>query len=65
MVALWMREGFARYLVRGELARFDELATSLTERGQNGWAEFDEDPQLRAAFVHAHASPKPVPKIST
>lgn len=35
MVALWMREGFARYLLRGELARFDELATSLAERGQN------------------------------
>lgn len=58
MVALWMREGFAHYLLRGELARFDELATSLAERGQDGWAEFDEDPQLWAAFVHAHA-PRP------
>ncbi|MFC6642462.1 ATP-binding protein [Sulfitobacter profundi] len=53
--------GFCALPAQGELARFDELATSLAERGQNGWAEFDEDPQLWAAFVHAHA---PLPSRS-
>lgn len=58
MVAVWMRDGFARYLLRGELAQFDELASSLAERNQGGWAEFDDDPQGWGAFVHAHA-PRP------
>lgn len=55
MVAVWMRDGFARYLLRGELTQFDELTSSLADLHQGVWAEFDENPQDWASFVLSHA----------
>lgn len=69
MIAVWMRDGFARYLLKGELARFDELASTLADLNQGDWAEFNDDPQVWSAFVHVHVPrPKadfgPPPRIS-
>lgn len=58
IVAVWMRDGFAQYLLRGELARFNELASSLADAHPDGWAEFANNPQQWSDFVGTHA-PRP------
>lgn len=58
MVAAVMRDGFALYLLKGELARFDDLTISLAEVHEDRWQEFKDDPQQWSRFIHAHA-PRP------
>ncbi len=58
IVAVWMRDGFAQYLLRGELARFDELASSLADAHPGGWTEFADNPQQWSDFVRTRA-PRP------
>lgn len=58
MIAVWKRNGFARYLLKGELARFDELVSSLADALQGGWPELVEDRLLWKDFVRAHV-PRP------
>ncbi|MGJ8595716.1 ATP-binding protein [Sulfitobacter sp.] len=58
MVAAVMRDGFALYLLKGELGRFDDLTVSLAEIYDDGWHEFSDDPREWNRFVHAHA-PRP------
>jgi two-component system sensor histidine kinase BaeS len=58
IVAAWMRDGFAQYLLRGELARFDDLTSSLADAHRGGWTEFAKNPQQWNDFVHTHA-PRP------
>ncbi len=53
-VAVWMRDGFASYLLKGELARFDELAEGLADAHQSGWPELANDPKQWADFIRAH-----------
>jgi two-component system sensor histidine kinase BaeS len=55
MVAILMRDGFAQYLLKGELARFDELTISLAETYQDGWPELAADPMRWDDFVRSHA----------
>lgn len=56
MVAILMREGFAQYLLKGELARFDELASSLADTHQGGWPELVGDPLRWDGFLRAHVT---------
>ena len=51
MVAAWMRDGFAQYLLRGELARFDDLTSSLAAAHRGSWAEFADNPQQWSDFL--------------
>lgn len=63
LVALSMREGFAQYLLKGELARFDALVQALAAEPSPDtprWLEFADNPQAWGDFVHAHtAQPNP------
>ncbi|QCO54524.1 HAMP domain-containing protein [Pseudorhodobacter turbinis] len=61
-VAVWMRDGFATYLLKGELARFDELVDALADAHPSGWPEFANDPQHWNDFVRAHV-PRPGPEM--
>ncbi len=54
MVALSMRDGFAQYLLKGELARFDDLAAALARAHQSGWPDLVGDPRRWHDFVGAH-----------
>ncbi|WP_405402558.1 ATP-binding protein [Paracoccus sp. Ld10] len=58
MVAAWMRDGFSQYLLRGELARFDEVASNLADAYQGGWTQFADRPEQWSDFVRKHA-PQP------
>lgn len=58
MVAAWMRDGFAQYLLRGELARFDDLTSSLAAAHRGSWAEFADNPQQWSDFLRMH-TPRP------
>jgi len=62
IVAVWMRDGFARYLLKGELARLDELVLSLANLNQGEWAKLDDDPQQWGDFVRANVR-RPGPDI--
>ncbi|KIN70990.1 ATPase, histidine kinase-, DNA gyrase B-, and HSP90-like domain protein [Sulfitobacter noctilucae] len=55
IVAFWMRDGFAQYLLRGELARFDDLTSSLADVHPGGWTQFADNPQQWSDFVRTHA----------
>lgn len=60
LVALSMRDGFAQYLLRGELARFDALEQALIEAYDpeaKGWLVFDDDPKVWRRFVGTHFQP--------
>ncbi|MDX2484546.1 MAG: ATP-binding protein [Pseudodonghicola sp.] len=57
MVAFSMREGFSQYLLKGELARFDDLAEALVAEHDGGWPDFVGDPRRWSDFVHAHVTP--------
>lgn len=54
MIAILMRDGFAQYLLKGELARFDELTISLADVHQDGWPQLVGDRVLWDDFVRAH-----------
>ena len=57
LVALSMRDGFAQYLLRGELARFDALEQALVlahAPDTSGWPEFASDRKAWDDFVRAH-----------
>ncbi|SNS59413.1 ATP-binding protein [Antarctobacter heliothermus] len=59
-VALSMRDGFAQYLLRGELTRFDDLERALVlahEPGAPGWPELASHPKVWNDFVRAHFQP--------
>ena len=59
LVAVAMRDGFARYLLRGELARFDELEQALVtahDPAAPDWPEFAAHPLAWHDFVRAHLS---------
>lgn len=58
VVALSMREGFAQYLLRGELTRFDGLVAELAAEDADGWAELGQDPRLWHDFIRAHFMPR-------
>ncbi|WP_394155334.1 ATP-binding protein [Loktanella salsilacus] len=75
LVALSMRDGFARYLLRGELSRFDNLATALAQDFATtpGWADLAANPAAWGDLVReydmrparpepASASDKPGPR---
>lgn len=60
LVALSMRDGFARYLLRGELTRFDDLVQELVLQHQDGvagWPMFSDDPRVWADFVRDNFPP--------
>lgn len=60
LVAFSMRDGFAQYLLRGELAQFDTLEQALIEAhvsDAKGWPEFANDPNRWKEFVGAHFLP--------
>ncbi len=57
LVAFSMRDGFAQYLLQGELARFDELEQGLIQVHRSevaGWPEFEGEPERWRSFVGAH-----------
>jgi len=58
MVAAWMRDGFAQYLLRSELARFDELTSSLADIPRDDWTALVNNSQQWSDFVRLHA-PRP------
>ncbi|KIN71258.1 Sensor protein BaeS [Sulfitobacter guttiformis KCTC 32187] len=58
IVAVWMRDGFAQYLLRGELARFDDLTSSLAYAHRGGWTEFADNQRQWNDFVRTH-TPRP------
>ncbi|MGL4237245.1 ATP-binding protein [Tabrizicola sp.] len=54
MVAISMRDGFSRYLLQGEINRFDDLVLALTDlhtADPAGWEQFQNDPKRWKAFV--------------
>jgi two-component system sensor histidine kinase BaeS len=55
MVAILMRDGFAHYLLKGELARFDDMVVSLADTHQDGWPQLIGDPIRWDDFVRSHA----------
>ena len=60
LVAVSMRDGFVRYLLRGELARFDDLEQALVlahDPAVSGWPDLTAHPQAWNDFVRAHFSP--------
>ncbi|WP_324751956.1 ATP-binding protein [Roseovarius sp. Pro17] len=60
LVAVAMRDGFARYLLRGELARFDELEQALVlayDPAAPEWPQFATHPQAWNDFVRTHFAP--------
>lgn len=60
LVALSMRDGFAQYLLRGELTRFDDLEQALVlahEPATPGWPELASRPKDWNDFVRAHFQP--------
>lgn len=60
LVALSMRDGFARYLLRGELARFDALEQALVlsyDTDVPGWPELTATPNAWNEFVRLYFSP--------
>ncbi len=61
-VAVWMRDGFSVYLLRGELAKFDELVDALADEHPGGWQKFANDPQHWNDFVRTHVS-RPGPQM--
>lgn len=61
LVAFSMREGFAQYLLKGELAELDDLTAALSQRysgDAKGWPDLTADPQAWHAFVRRHFTPK-------
>lgn len=60
LVAFSMRDGFAQYLLRGELARFDGLERALIRAhagDTNGWPEFADNTDHWRRFVREHFQP--------
>lgn len=60
LVTISMRDGFSRYLLEGELARFDELAVALAvahDTESAGWPDLAANPRAWSDFLHAHLSP--------
>lgn len=63
-VGLSMRNGFAQYLLRGELTRFDTLVEALAEdhdAESPGWPDLAGDPRTWGDFIHVHGAPENVP----
>jgi two-component system sensor histidine kinase BaeS len=61
LVALSMRDGFAQYLLRGELTRFDALEQALIEAhvdDARGWPELADNPDGWNKFVGTHFQPR-------
>ena len=59
LVALSMREGFSQYLLKAELARFDDLAQALVlahDPDAPGWPELAAGPQAWNDFVRANST---------
>ncbi len=64
MIAFSMRDGFSRYLVQGEINRFDDLVlalTSLQARDPAAWDKFREDPDRWRKFVGENFRPRGAP----
>jgi hypothetical protein len=60
LVALSMRDGFARYLLRGELARFSDLEQALAmanDPDAPGWPDLTANPKSWNDFVRMHFTP--------
>jgi two-component system, OmpR family, sensor histidine kinase BaeS len=60
MVAISMRDGFSRYLLQGEINRFDDLVLSLTNlhvQDPAGWEQFRADPKRWKIFVGENFRP--------
>ncbi|MGL6209415.1 MAG: ATP-binding protein [Paracoccaceae bacterium] len=54
LIASSMRDGFSRYLLQGEINRFDDLVLALSElhaADPTSWTQFRSDPRLWRAFV--------------
>ncbi|WP_378943070.1 ATP-binding protein [Paracoccus sp. R86501] len=61
LVASSMRDGFAQYLLTGELARFDDLATALGQSydpDNPHWAGLQQNPVDWSEFVRMHLPEK-------
>lgn len=61
LVALSMRDGFARYLLRAELTRFDDLERALIlvhDADAPGWPKLTADPGAWKDFVRQHFDPR-------
>lgn len=57
LIALSMRDGFAQYLLRGELTQFDDLEGALVQAhdpSASGWPELASDRKFWNDFVHAY-----------
>ncbi|MBU2868199.1 ATP-binding protein [Pacificibacter marinus] len=64
LVALSMRDGFARYILRSELARFDALEQALVlshASNDQGWPELTATPKAWNDFVRLYISPPDLP----
>lgn len=64
LVALSMRDGFARYILRSELTRFDALEQALVlshTSSDQGWPELTATPKAWNDFVRLHVSPPDLP----
>jgi len=64
LVALSMRDGFARYILRSELARFDALEQALVlshNSNDQGWPELTATPKAWNDFVRLYISPPDLP----
>lgn len=60
LVALSMRDGFARYLLRGELSRFDDLTLALAQdypAAPSGWASLAASPEAWGELVRQKDTP--------
>lgn len=63
LVAVSMRDGFARYLLKGELARFDDLEKALVlahDAAAPEWPEFARHPRAWNEFLRANTA-RPTP----
>ncbi|MEM5475450.1 ATP-binding protein [Pacificibacter sp. AS14] len=64
LVALSMRDGFARYILRSELARFDTLEQALIlshDINGSGWSDLAATPMAWNDYVRQYFSPPDLP----
>lgn len=68
LVALSMRDGFAKYLLQTEINRFDDLEVALSELyepASNGWPQLVSTEESWLTFVVENFNPRAVPPLES
>lgn len=68
LVALSMRDGFAKYLLQAEINRFDDLEVALSgsyDVTTDGWPELVSTEESWLTFVFQNLNPRPLPALES